>query len=318
MSEEKRELRIHSYNSIASIIWHSFEGTGDVLTTNGGEITSRSRDGNTLHILSPTNPLLRLEQHPSKEGVGLYDRNYAFGAEEILLLDKYDLTGLELLLEFLKSRPDELRKSELGGEKLRQFHAYATYELGTLVGRLFASERIAPFIDDEIKKALSHYSQKKRCLYCDIVRQEQNESVNQESRVVFLDDNKDGYIGLVPFTPQHPYSLNIFPLKHKLRLKQFTSDQLKNLALWIYLSMDAIKEKAHQKIYLFLYSTPLYSNKDPDYDPNIENAHHLHVEIIPEGIQIPGTGWYVIPYRPKDAAKELRSIIQHKAMLYKA
>lgn len=309
MLEEKREIRLHPYNPIASIIIPHL-GSRDPRTTNEKGIESYTKDGSTVLVTSPHDPLFRVEQHPILEGVGLYDRGYAFGAEENLTLDKFSPQGLELLLEAIISRSKALRDVQVDGRRLRQFHAYATYENDGLVGKLLPSERIAPLIADEIKKALEYYGRRQICMYCNIICQEQDESINEESRLVFLDEDRNGYIGFVPFSSQHPCAVSIFPLKHISRLTEFLDWQVKQLALWIYKSINAVSKLTDQKINLFLYSTPFFSDKGDEFNGDVEKSHHFHAEITPDGNQIPGTGWYVIPSRPKDVARTLRRLIK--------
>ncbi len=307
----RREIRQGVFDPRSSIIIPNFGRDLTSLIVDGIDITHEineiSNVGDDTRLISPYKPVLQLEQHAAVEGVGLYDRGFALGGEEVIEI-KYGPTGLESLLKIFKSRSIALENSTKNG-KLRQFFASATYSQGKLVGRHLVSERIAPAIDYAIQKSSAYYDYKKRCMFCDIRRQEQNTMVNEESRVIFLDKYNNGYLGFVPFDPPQEYYLTILPLKHVLRLKELSDEEIKNLAFRIYQSIEILNYATKgQRVDVFLYSTPLSHPKAE----NLEKSHHFYVRAVPEGTQneIRGTGWYVVTKRPKDVAGELRGFLE--------
>ena len=317
--QERRELRQHPTYPRASFIMNGFEDNlyRSQRSVQGNEITSLSRNGVTVRVISPEHPLLLLEQKIIVEGVGLYDRAYAFGADERLDVNKFSPEGLELLLETIKLRSIALKNTDKG-EPLRQFHSYATLEQDILTGRLLASERVAPTVEHEITKLAEHTKQhQKRCFYCDIVRQEQNEAENEESRVVFLDENKEGYIGFVPFAPKGKDSLSVIPLKHVSRLTELSGEQVRLLAQRVYDSLIILKEATQGRqittLNVVFYSAPINSTSLGNRNGFYDVSYHFHAGVLPEkpdSYEIPGADWFVVPGRPKDTAKKYREILE--------
>ncbi len=329
----RREIREHPTYPRATFVMNGLEV--DLIdsqeSTQGREIASLSSNGVIVRAISPDHPLLLLEEHPEVEGVGaVYDRSYAYGADERFSVNKFCPDGLELLLKMIISRSNALKGSH-EGKRLRQFYPYATLDQDNLTARLLASEIIAPAIEYEIKK-LAEYGDyhPRRCAYCDIVRQEQDATKNQESRVVFLDGYKDffklneeGYIGFVPFAPKDKDSLSVMPLRHVSRLTELSAEQIKRLAARTYDSLAILREATiHRKsnaLHVVFYSAPLdlaHNQHSNGFEP--EN-YHFHVGVFPAepisyeipSYEIPGTGWFVVPGRPKDTAKKHREILEN-------
>lgn len=289
----------------------------------GKEIDLFSRNDATVSVITPTHPLVLLEEDPVGAMDGVYERQSAKGADERFKVNRFDPEGLELLINSLIARAKTLRADPTHGASLRHFNPYWAYHPGnvfgneTLVGRQLASKLIPPTIEREIERAEPHFANKSRCLYCDIVTEEIKNADDPDSRMVFLTEH---HIGFVPFSSSRPYSVHVYPLRHTARLTGFSEEQIRDLATSVWTTMLRTEALAanHGKVdsvNVAIY-TPPYINGSSPYTKGdqIDRFYHTHLEIFPypipkrisESYEIPGSGIFVSAIRPKSTAKSLR------------
>ena len=312
---------------------------GDSQTsTEGTSILPYSKNGSEVDVKSPDkHHLFILEEVREIEGVGLYDRVSGFGADERLeARGIFSPTSLELLISTFIKRTKELKQGEKGSS-LRQFHAYGIYKTddSSLTGRLLASREIAPNIQNELGESnhYFHFNNRERCMYCDITKQERNSAESSEHRVVFYHDElvfdskgnllyNNGAIAFVPFAPIDQHNVHILPFKHTPRLTDLSEKQTAYLADILYkcllsISIDAkaMQREVHN-LEFAIHSVPFYSKDDVHLRSNdnnrVDEYSHTYIEISPQettSYNIPGSGWLVVPDRPKDTAARLRHII---------
>lgn len=333
--EFRREFRRDPTRGLKSIILPDFPPpsySGSLYNSqvdiNGAQIEYFSNNGVYVRVMSPKIPLLLLEDPPSRSvgDTALNDRNSAFGADERFSVNELSPSGLELLIYALISRSKALQSTTDNGGSLRQFYPYLTYDINTssLVGRLLASREIAPSIKEEETSFLRHFIDKERCMYCDIVVEEKRMASNPETRFLNMDEH---YISFVPFTPSSPYDLRILPLKHIRRLVELSLEQIKYLGKNIYDAIKSIEIVSNSNgkidtINVALHSAPIYSNQDLVYNNGMKELgrfYHFHTEISSgtfpakgDSYIIYGSGWKVIPYRPKNIAEKLRQALNNQ------
>ena len=314
----KTEIRKDPLNGKSIIVIPSFEGNlyESQTTTSGREIASSSKDGTIVKAITPEKPLFLLEERPQGTGEGIYDKLNAFGADERFLVEGSVLSGLELLIGAFKERSLKLQTEAANGHSLRQFYAYATYDVrnSSLVGRLLSSKEIAPNILGEIKAAEHYFAglNKDRCMYCDIMNEERQRVSEDQYRLVI---EKGCSIGFVPFVASDQHTIHIIP-SHVSRLTELSEKQIEELAYIAYRSLERIKADASKSreidtINVAFHSAPI------NYPSNteLEEYYHLHIEISPGKVpvkgapyEIPSSGWNIVTGRPKDIAEKLRQL----------
>jgi len=271
-----REIRVGT-DGIPVVTLPGFKGDlyYSQINTEGTIIKGFPHDIPTVRAISPETPLFKLEEHPEIEvvGDGMYNKRYAFGADERFQTEGFRLDVLEALLTAFQSRSIELRdKAEIKiegtdkplkvGKSLRQFYPYAMYYhnnpyIGnsSLVGRLLASRVVAPQIDQEIKASARYFefSLKERCKYCDKAKEEERKFLNPEQgispsehRVVLAenDQHNNGCVAYVPYSLHDQHHIRIIPFKHIARHTDLSSRQIQYLASAIYKSLQMIIKDA--------------------------------------------------------------------------
>jgi UDPglucose--hexose-1-phosphate uridylyltransferase len=251
-------------------------------------------------------PALVIEGDLAKEGVGLYDRMNGIGAHEVIVespnhdesFADFPPEQMALVFKAYQERIIDLAKDprfkyvmvfknhgRAAGASLEHSHS-----------QLIALPILPRMIVSELAGSQSHYKYKERCVFCDIIRQE----IQQKERVVCQNER---FITITPFAPRTPFEMWILPKRHSsayfsqseadiLALAEIFSESLRRLGRCI----------ANVPYNFVLHSEPLRSGGLEYY--------HWHFEIVPKLTSIAGfewgTGFYINPLPPEEAAKYLR------------
>jgi len=166
--------------------------------------------------------------------------------------------------------------------------------------QLVATPIVPLRILDELEGVRAHRGPKAgSCLYCDVISEERK----ARQRIVAEDD---GFVALAPYAARFPFETWILPKDHagafesipdghRLRLARFLKDILGR--------MDRILDDP---------SFNYYIHTVPRGDDGV--AYHWHLEITPHLTEIAGfergSGFYINPVVPEDAAAILRGEIR--------
>lgn len=147
-----------------------------------------------------------------------------------------------------------------------------------------------------IEIAQSHFDQEGICLWCDLIKKEQE----AKERLVFETDH---FIAFVLYAPRMPFETMILPKFHSSNFEEITSEQCKELAL----IMKAVIGKLYKAINNPDFNYAVYSA--PCREKNLE-YFHWNIKIFPRitnvaGFEV-GSGISIIPVVPEAAAKYLR------------
>ena len=262
--------------------------------------------GWSLRVIPNKFPALRVEGDLGREGVGLYDRMNGVGAHEVIIESpdhKAILAGLpEKKLEDVfwayRDRILDLRKDfRLRYVLIFKNHgAAAGATLEHTHSQLIALPIVPTFVTEEIEGCKAHYTDKERCIYCDIIRQE----VADRSRVV---GENDEFLSIAPFASRFPFEVWILPKKHTSYYEESQKFQFEALAR---IFSDALRRLdrvlATPPFNFILHTSPLHERTGEFY--------HWHFEIMPKLTQVAGfewgTGFYINPVPPEEAAAFLR------------
>lgn len=162
--------------------------------------------------------------------------------------------------------------------------------------QLIATPLIPPTICEELNGAQEYYQQQGKCIYCDMLKYEQENS----RRIVA--DNQD-FLAFCPFASRFPFETWIIPKEHQAGFDLINKGQLEN--------MGAIVQEVTQKIKGSLNGPPYNMVLHSAPVGNSDAAHyHWHLEIIPRLTIVAGfewgTGIIINPTPPESAANYLR------------
>src|SRR5438477_222585 len=176
-----------------------------------------------VRVLPHPDPLYRIEGEPGRLPDGMYDRMGSMGAHEIVVetpdhnkrLSQLSDEEIDRVLSVWVTRIADLKKDirlkyvsvfknqgELAGEEWTHAHSEIT-------GTIFVPRRIKY----ELRAAREWFKEKERCVFCDIVRQEEKLG----KRIV---DVQGDYYALCPYSSRVPYEVWLLHRRHNHLFEQ--------------------------------------------------------------------------------------------------
>lgn len=267
-----------------------------------------NKPGWTLRVISNKYPALKIEGELNREGRGIFDKMNGVGAHEVIietpdhLKDMVDLDDKEMknVLHAYVARIVDLKKDprfkytlifknqgEAAGASLEHSHS-----------QLIATPIVPKRVTEELEGSYKYYEYKERCIFCDIVRQEISENV----RIVV---QNDFFLSVEPFAPRFPFETWILPKTHIPAFEDTPLDKIPLLAQILTETLKRLSKALNNPPYNFLIHTKPFGTRDSD-------VYHWHIEIMPRLTRVAGfewgTGFYINPTTPEDAAKFLNEI----------
>ena len=275
---------------------------------NGSE---RDKPGWSVRVVPNKYPALGIEGNLDRRADGMYDRMHGIGAHEVIIetpnhrqtfADMPDKSIEDVLWAF-RDRIADLKQDrrfkyilifknhgEPAGATLEHPHC-----------QLIALPIVPRQVLDELEGASKYYELKERCIFCDIVQQEVS---GQEPRLVA--ENR-GFVAVSPYAPRFPFETCILPKNHEASFENAGSGEFETLAKMIKLvigKMDSVLERPAYN--MVLHTAPLQARDSVDY-------YHWHIELIPKLTKVAGfewgTGFYINPTSPEEAARYLREAV---------
>ncbi len=279
--------------------------------------TEANQKGWDIRVIPNKFAVLRVEGEIDKQAEGgLYDVMNGIGAHEVIIehpdhnLDLDDFTDEHRtnLLQIIQERINDLHKDL----RLRYVQIFKNY--GEIAGaslehphsQLIATPVVPLRIKSGLLAAQYHYKRKQRCLFCDMYRYE------MKTKIRLIHTTKH-FIAFAPFASRFPFEICIMPKKHRAEFTQVPLEELKDLSIILRIILMALRITLTDPPYnMILNNAPNLLSK-PSKWQNIQEDFHWHIEIIPRLTKMAGfewgTGFYINPTPPEEAANYLREVI---------
>ena len=171
-----------------------------------------------VRVLPNKYPVLRIEGKLSREGVGMFDVMSGVGAHEVIVeTPEHSIELADLPEAHIAGvvRIYRERMRDLGGDD-RFKYVLIFKNQGYLAGasishphsQLIATPVTPTRVKEELAGAAKYYDFKRRCVFCDIIRQE---TLLTRERLVF---ENDAFAVISPFAARVPYETWIVPKNH--------------------------------------------------------------------------------------------------------
>lgn len=268
----------------------------------------KNKAGWWVRVIPNKFPALEIEGDLDRSGEGMYDRMNGLGAHEVIIespnhdqsLAEMDQSKLEDVFWAFRDRILDLSKDPRLEYILifKNHGAAAGASLRHPHSQLIAIPMVPIRVKQEAAGAKSYFDYKERCVYCDIIRQE----ASQGTRVVA--ENKD-FIAFAPFASRHPFELWVMPLRHSSDFQDIQKNEVASLAAMMKTVLGKHNRVLDNPPFNFIVHT------SPLRTPKLAHSH-WYIEIVPKltkqaGFE-QGTGFYINPTSPEEAAKFLREI----------
>lgn len=269
-----------------------------------------------VRVIPNKYPVLRVEGDVKSRGYGVYDVMSGIGAHEVIIETPRhdqglaDLTPAEItdVLKAYRARYLDLRR-DLRLRYMVLFKNHGVRAGATLAhshSQLIAVPLMPPVAATELKICRDFFESKERCIFCDLIAFE----LETGSRIVREFPN---FVTMTPYASCFPFELRLYPKRHSHDFALMDDGQLGELAVAMKDMLQRLKTVLKDPPYNFiLHTAPPRQPRlgKPEYWGSIEYDYHWHMELVPRLTQIAGfewgTGFYINPTSPEDAAAFLR------------
>ena len=262
--------------------------------------------GWAVRVIPNKFPFFHIEGEFDRRPEGMYDVMEAIGAHEIVVetpahkqnFASMDTQQIEKILRAYRERLKDLEKDR----RFQQFVILKNYP-GVFNrhphSHIIAMPVIPRRIDEEIYGTLDYYQRKERCIFCDIIKEE----ILMKKRVILETVH---FLVFSPFASRYPFETWIVPKKHAPDFHHIHEEGIEDLSV----AIQSLFLRFHK-----LLSDPPYSlalHTSPVQSRFHRSEYHWHIETrlrigLREGFEW-GTGFFVNPTPPEDAAAFLREM----------
>ena len=262
--------------------------------------------GWSLRVIPNKFPALRVEGELNREGEGMYDRMSGIGAHEVIIeapehvlsLGEISEKAVEDVFWAARDRMVDLKKdTRLKYVILFKNHGGAAgASIEHSHSQLIAMPVVPKRVQEELDGALRYYEYKERCIFCDILKQESMTA----SRVVI---ETDQVMAVCPYAPRFPFETWIIPRQHLSHFEDTPVATMQKFAWAVRTTIRKLEHVLENPPYNFVIHTgPVQNGALAHY--------HWHMEVIPKLTRVAGfewgTGFYINPTPPEEAAQFLR------------
>lgn len=285
------------------------------------EIVAIRRDGSkpdtpgwTVRVVANKFPALGIDDSLVKKGVGMYDVMTGFGAHEVIIespdhnrpIDLLSLDETKDVLTVYQDRVQDLHR-DIRFRYILIFRNEGREAGASLYhphSQLIATPVTPKRVKEELMGCEAYYKTKERCAFCDVINQEKDSG----HRIVYENDH---FISFCPFASRFPFEIWLLPKNHEpdfYASRQHVSD----MAMALKMTMEKLQIALNRPQYNYIiHSAPnLFPRRG--YWHTIRDDYHWHFEIMPRLTRVAGfewgTGFYINPTAPEDAAHYLREV----------
>ena len=240
-----------------------------------------------VRVLPHPDPLYRIAGQPGRFAEGIYDKMGPTGAHEVVVetpqhdrrLSQFSDEEIEAVLSVWASRIADLKKDVRfkyvsvfknqgaeAGEEWSHAHSQVT-------ATIFVPRRIKY----ELKAAHEWYRERERCIFCDVVRQEEKTG----TRIV---DVHGEYYALCPYASRVPYEVWLLHRRHNHLFEQpHANSNRKHFAALLGRVLRRL-EKVTPSFHLVVHTAPNTRSKKGElagYWKTLADDFHWHIEILP-------------------------------------
>ncbi len=264
-----------------------------------------------VRVIPEGDPYFMIEEELVREGVGMFDRISNRGASEIVIEDPRHETTLPTMdedqlirvLSMYRDRIQDLKRdSKIRNVVVTRRHGKTGARIRHPYSRILATPIVFDDIRAELTQAREYFGYKRRCVYCDVVREE----MASADRVVRTTGE---FVAFVPYAARAPYELRVIPRRHACAFEDLSSEQAADLARLLRGLMAVVSKALGDPPYeMMLHTAPNLQVKvlQGEWD-TVARDYHWHLEITPGPDRRTGVaGIAVNEIFPEEAARFLR------------
>jgi UDPglucose--hexose-1-phosphate uridylyltransferase len=253
-------------------------------------------------------PALRNEGEMNRRAEGMYDWINGIGVHEIIIETPDHSASMaeipqghlrEVLWAYRQRIEEHSQDPRIDYVLIFKNHgAAAGASLEHPHTQLIATPVVPIRVREEMKGAEAYYEYKDRCVFCDMISQE-------EKKPLRLVEQSGSFVSLNPYASRLPFETWILPRRHVSHFENLRIDEMEDLAFIMHRTLGRIYNLLSDPPFnMMLHVSPPHSGDLPYY--------HWHFEIIPTLTTVAGfewgSGFYINPTAPEEACRFLRGI----------
>jgi UDPglucose--hexose-1-phosphate uridylyltransferase len=279
--------------------------------------TRPNSPGWEARVIPSRAPFLKIEGDLERHGRGLYDLMNGIGAHEVVVETNQHIANMADLSEEQIAKVIYVYIQRiLDLEKDSRFkYALVFKNYGWIAGggrvkhsrsQLIATPVNPKRVKEELVGARHYYDYHERCIFCDLIKQE----LQSKERLIL---DIDGFIAITPFAARFPFEVWILPKKHTCDFVSLDAKMRQDLSRIMKKVLSKLKKGLNDPPYNYILHTAPFRRQKIGYWKSIDYDYHWHIEIMPRLTRVAGfewgTGFYICPLPPEDAAKFLSEVV---------
>ena len=291
------------------------DGWLDLSTNIREKGTKPDTPGWDVRVVPNISPILRIEGQLDRIGRGTCDIMNGIGAHEMIIetpkhINSIAELSLEQIEKIIKTYIERI--TDLGKDtRFKYVLLFKNHGMAAGAGTvnharswLMAMPVNPKRVKEKLNGAKRYFEYKERCIFCDMIKQE----IEMDKRVAI---DSDGFVVIAPFASRFPFELTILPKRHSPDFISLKSNEISELAKVLKLCLSKLITALNDPPYnIILHTAPFRRTTRAGYWKTIDEDFHWHLEIMPRLTRVAGfewgTGFYINPTPPEEAAKYLR------------
>jgi UDPglucose--hexose-1-phosphate uridylyltransferase len=265
-----------------------------------------------VRVVPASDPYFRIERELIREGVGMFDMITPRGAGEIVIesprhddtMASMEPSQIESVLWMYRDRVLDLKRDRqirdimvLRHHKKPGVPAHHPYSRVTAIPIVFDETR------RELREAREYYQYKRRCLYCDMLRQE----ITAEERVVRV---SSAFVVIVPYAARACLETWVLPRQHACAYEEaLTAETVVDLARLLSQYFRTVAKSFGDPSWeMVFHNAPNLKSRILQGDwATIRDDYHWHIEVVANPEQANRVGGIFVNEKPPETmAAELR------------
>ena len=309
----KRPVALKNEPSAAGSIFCPFcegneENTPREILAYRDRATRSNEKGWRVRVVPNKFPALQVEGDLNKRGEGIYDMMNGIGAHEVIVecpfhevsMANFSEDHVREILWVYRDRLVDLKKDQrlLYGMIFKNVGLTAGASLEHSHSQLIVTPIVPVNVWEEMNGARAFFEYRGRCIFCDMMYQE----LASEKLIVMDTPN---FVCFTPYASRFPFEMWIVPKQHNSHYENIQKNQLDDLGTVLKTVLMKLEIALDKPAYNYIIHTS-------PFDAQALAHYHWHMEIIPRMTRIAGfewgTGFYINPVPPEQAAAYLREI----------
>ena len=259
-------------------------------------------------------PALMVEGNLERRKTDLFDRMRGVGAHEVVVetpehslpLEELNEDQIQRVIRIYRGRIEDLYRDD----RLKYALVFKNWgeEAGATLAhphsQIIATPIIPVKIKEELNASFRYFASHGSCIFCDTISRE----MKSGERIFYKNQH---FIARTAFA--FPFEIDISPRAHNSSFINISKEEVSSFANILKIILKKLKKVADNPPYNYVIHTAPNLTPREGFWQTIDRDFHWYLELIPRLTRIAGfewgTGFYINPVSPEEAAQCLREAV---------